>query len=79
MSTTPLKKIPSSTHVKSINQSSIRTISNRQSRELIIGFCGAIGAGIKTVKNTTSKIFEQQGYEVVNIRMSKLMEMFPDD
>lgn len=78
MSTLSVKTKPQPVASSSSNISSIKTISGRQSKELIIGFCGAIGAGIKTVKKTTKKQLEQLGYEVIDIRMSQLMDKFPE-
>ncbi|MEH8017098.1 deaminase [Rheinheimera muenzenbergensis] len=78
MSTLSVKPKPQTIATNSSNVSSIKTISGRQSKELIIGFCGAIGAGIKTVKRTTKKQLEQLGYEVIDIRMSQLMDRFPE-
>jgi deoxycytidylate deaminase len=61
----------------SSNQSnSIKTISGRQSKELVIAFCGAVGAGIKSTKQIARVELEELGYKVVDIRLSQLMDQF---
>lgn len=61
---------------QSNTKDSIQTISGRQSKELIIAFCGAIGAGVKEVKKEAREVLEELGYEIVDIRLSKLMDQF---
>ncbi|MFM5167938.1 anti-phage dCTP deaminase [Aeromonas veronii] len=51
----------------------IKTIESRRSRELIIGLCGAIGSGIKALKNTLVLSLEESGYTVVHIRLSDII------
>ncbi|NQY65160.1 MAG: deoxycytidylate deaminase, partial [Alteromonadaceae bacterium] len=61
----------------SSNQSnSIQTISGRQSKELVIAFCGAIGAGIKATKKAAKGELEELGYDVIDLRLSQLMDQF---
>ena len=45
------KKIESFNTSNIYNSDSIRDIEKRNSQELIIGLCGAIGSGVKTLKN----------------------------
>jgi deoxycytidylate deaminase len=53
---------------------SINIISSRQSKELIIGLCGPIGAGIKTLRKSLEKQLVSLGYQVEHIHMSGLMD-----
>lgn len=48
-------------------------IKSRRSRELVIGLCGAIGSGVKSLKNTLKTSLESYGYEVVHIRISSII------
>ena len=57
-------------------RNSIQTISGRQSKDLVIAFCGAIGAGIKSTKKAAQTELEELGYKVINLRLSKLMDHF---
>lgn len=55
--------------------SSLEFITNkRQSKDLILGFCGFIGCGIKTTVIVTTEILKSWGYTVVHIRISDLMQ-----
>lgn len=58
------------------SKNSIQTISGRQSKELVIAFCGAIGAGIKAAKKASETELEELGYRVIDLRLSSLMEQF---
>ncbi|MFM4756913.1 anti-phage dCTP deaminase [Aeromonas caviae] len=51
----------------------IKTIQKRRSRELVIGLCGAIGSGVKALKNTIVQSLEESGYTVVHIRLSDII------
>jgi deoxycytidylate deaminase len=75
-----LKSVPSNkSQSKSSNLSnSIQTISGRQSKEIFVAFCGAIGAGISTLKQVAREELEELGYEVIDLRVSKLMKDFPE-
>ncbi|MCF2828665.1 MULTISPECIES: anti-phage dCTP deaminase [unclassified Pseudoalteromonas] len=55
-------------------KSSIEQIGERQSKEVIIGFCGAVGAGIRRVREPLVSILEQHGYHVETIRISRLFK-----
>lgn len=58
------------------NSDSINDIKGRRSQELIIGLCGAIGSGIKTLKEQTILCLKQNGYHVEHIRVSDLISEF---
>src|SRR5690554_1030168 len=51
-------------------------IKNRQSRELVFGLCGPIGSGIHGVSQQLQRVLKDEGYEVVEIRISKLIERY---
>lgn len=56
------------------NEENIKdTIDRRRSRELIIGLCGAVGTGIKSLKNTIIQSLEDSGYQVIHIRLSDII------
>lgn len=48
-------------------------IRNRRSQELIIGLCGAVGSGVKSLKGTLTDQLNQHGYHVEHIRLSDLI------
>lgn len=48
-------------------------IKSFRSNELIIGLCGAIGSGVKSLKEELCCSLKAQGYIVVDIRLSKLI------
>ena len=75
-----LKSVPTTkSQSKSSNLSnSIQTISGRQSKEIFVAFCGAIGAGISTLKQVAREELVELGYEIIDLRVSKLMEVFPE-
>jgi len=47
---------------------------SRESQELVVGFSGAIGCGMEYVTPAVTRILEEQGYEVVHIKLSKIIE-----
>lgn len=51
-------------------------IKSFRSNELIIGLCGAIGAGVKSLKEQLCISLKDQGYKVVDIRLSKLISNY---
>lgn len=59
-------------------KTSIQDIQDRRSLELIIGLCGAIGSGADSVKTTLEEELESQGYKVVTIKISALIEKYAD-
>lgn len=48
-------------------------ISSRQTKDLVVGFCGLIGSGVKAVADSVEENLSILGYEVVRLRVSKLM------
>lgn len=48
--------------------------SGRESKELIIGFSGAIGSGLEYVIPAVKRILEEQGYQVIHLKLSKVIE-----
>ncbi|EFH5222950.1 deoxycytidylate deaminase [Escherichia coli] len=67
------KKIESFNTSNIYNSDSIRDIEKRNSQELIIGLCGAIGSGVKTLKNQMINALRSSGYHVEHIRVSDLI------
>ena len=55
------KKIESFNTSNIYNSDGIRDIEKRNSQELIIGLCGAIGSGIKTLKNQMINALRSSG------------------
>lgn len=55
------------------NSDSITAIRQRRSQELVIGLCGAIGSGVKSLKDTLIKNLKSHGYHVEHIRLSSLI------
>ncbi|KLV09715.1 deoxycytidylate deaminase [Photobacterium ganghwense] len=51
-------------------ESTTKHIQNRRSQELVIGLCGAIGSGVKALKETLSSVLTASGYTVHHIRIS---------
>lgn len=48
-------------------------IQERRSQELIIGLCGAIGSGVKALKENLKHSLESSGYIVEHIRLSDII------
>ena len=73
---------PKSKPISSVNksstssESSINLITTRQSKELIIALCGAVGAGVKSLSRELIPSLELMGYTVHHIRVSSLMDEF---
>lgn len=72
-----LSSIPTSNNESSTSDA-IELISNRQSKELVIGFCGPIGAGIENVRKSFEKNLNDLGYETKHIHISSLMNQFDE-
>ncbi len=53
-----------------------KTLSARQSKELVLALCGPIGCGIDTVKDQLKMVLDDEGYEVIHIRISRLIEEY---
>ncbi|CUB04268.1 anti-phage dCTP deaminase [Marinomonas fungiae] len=59
---------------------SLEEIRGRRSNELVIGLCGAVGAGVKSLNETLKDLLIEKGYKIVSIRLSKLIaESFPEE
>lgn len=48
-------------------------VKSRQSKELVIGLCGAIGSGVRQVKDSLLQELEDAGYKVFHLRLSKFI------
>jgi deoxycytidylate deaminase len=70
---TPLSSVKTSS---TSSTSSIDIITTRQSNELIIGLCGAVGSGVKSLARELIPSLELMGYKVNHIRISSLMDEF---
>ncbi|ELB2080937.1 TPA: deoxycytidylate deaminase [Vibrio parahaemolyticus] len=59
----------------------ITTVSERQSKELLIGLCGLIGAGMHSVRACLEKELISQGYIIEHIHISSLIKQYfyPDE
>lgn len=55
------------------SKSTLDTIRARHSKELVIGLCGAVGAGVKRLHQQLTEELELSGYQVVHIRLSELI------
>jgi len=71
--------IPSSSSSSDQSSDSIKMISARQSNELIIGFCGAIGSGVKSVRLAFESNLKKMDYEIHHIHLSSLMSEIDND
>lgn len=49
-------------------------LTSRESKELVIGFSGAIGSGMEYVTDVIKLVLEEQGYRVVHIKLSRFIE-----
>ncbi len=54
----------------------IEAIEERQTAELVLGFCGPLGSGTSAVAGEVSKILEGYGYDVATIKISRLIWKF---
>jgi len=69
------QKIAPSGSQSNISRSLKDTLSQRQSKELVIALAGPLGCGIKQVKRLLTDELKSAGYEVVDLRLSNLMKM----
>ncbi len=70
---TKLKPIPQGSASGSSTDDIQKRIQERRSQELIIGLCGAIGSGVKALKDTLIHSLESSGYQVEHIRVSNII------
>ena len=70
-----LKQIPVTEITSQKNQfdNSLEAIRSRHSQELIVGLCGAVGAGVKRLKNALVEELTKANYQVEHIRLSDLI------
>jgi deoxycytidylate deaminase len=68
ITTIPLENI-STVHL----ETPLIKIKQRRSQELIIGLCGAVGSGVKGLKDILANQLSEQGYVVEHIRLSDLI------
>ncbi|MFC1536764.1 anti-phage dCTP deaminase [Pseudomonadota bacterium] len=67
--------IESETPSKKISGNPIEIIEQRKAKELVIGFCGAVGCGIHNVHDSVKATFEKPyGYECVPILLSDVIQ-----
>ncbi|TQV88703.1 anti-phage dCTP deaminase [Aliikangiella coralliicola] len=55
-----------------------KDIKDRKSQELVIGLCGAVGSGLKCLKESLTTQLESHGYIVEHIRLSDLIIEFQE-
>ncbi|ORJ52261.1 deoxycytidylate deaminase [Kluyvera intermedia] len=61
-------------NIKKNDESTIEEkIKQRRSQELIIALCGAVGSGVKRLKDSLSEKLVNSGYQVEHIRLSDLI------
>jgi deoxycytidylate deaminase len=69
-----LSTVPNPTKSDSNSSNDLqKRILERRSRELVIGLCGAIGSGVKALKESLISSLETYGYKIVDIRISKII------
>ncbi|EWH08787.1 CMP/dCMP deaminase zinc-binding protein [Catenovulum agarivorans DS-2] len=57
----------------------VTTIKQRRSQELIIGLCGTVGSGVRSLQKTLATKLKESGYYVEHIRLSDLIISSQDD
>ncbi|WP_426359375.1 anti-phage dCTP deaminase [Pseudocolwellia sp. HL-MZ19] len=57
----------------STSDNPLNKIKQRRSQELIIGLCGAVGSGVKGLKDILANQLTEQGYIVEHVRLSDLI------
>jgi len=68
-----LKKIPNAKKSKNVLGSAEEAIKSRRSKELIIGICGAIGAGSKDLADELNSALSDSGYKVETVKISEII------
>lgn len=61
------------TQIGKKSKSTLDTIRARHSKELVIGLCGAVGAGVRRLHQQLTEELELSGYQVEHIRLSELI------
>lgn len=72
-SATKLKSVVDTVSSDSTNEDIQKNIQDRRSQELVIGLCGAIGSGVKALKENLKHTLESSGYIVEHIRLSDII------
>lgn len=72
-------KVSSKSKPSKDNQSTTESIEKRRSNELIIGLCGAIGAGTREFSDALELSLKDGGYTVVKIKISEVIEELSPD
>lgn len=70
---TPSGSLNQNSSHNSENKDPIELIEERQANDLIIGFCGAVGSGIKSLRLALEESLEDHGYTCVHILISDLI------
>lgn len=70
----PAEKNPPSPTKEPKTTNTLDDIKGRISNELIIALCGAVGSGMRPLKSQLTKELERNGYQVIDIRVSSLIE-----
>lgn len=73
ISTTLLKSVSQDSPADSNHEDIQKKILDRRSRELVIGLCGAVGSGVKALKDNLSHSLDNSGYKICHIRVSDLI------
>ena len=60
-------------------ESIIKELEKRKSHELIIGLCGAIGAGTKELGSNLKTSLENHGYNVEFIKITSIIYQLKND
>ncbi|CFQ66978.1 ComE operon protein 2 [Yersinia frederiksenii] len=71
-----IKELPIAANNNAVDSdatSSIEKIKERRSQELIVGICGAVGSGVKRLKDSLKTQLKKSGYIVEHIRLSDLI------
>ncbi|MCF6191217.1 MAG: deaminase [Cocleimonas sp.] len=64
---------PKAVELKKSASSTRELLKTRESKELILGFSGAVGCGIDLALDTTKQILESNGYTVEIIKLSRII------
>lgn len=77
--TQPSKKASNDPDNLGNSKSLHKTLDDRQSKELVLALCGPIGCGIDKVKEQLTSVLSTEGYEIIDIRISQLIEKYCKD
>lgn len=68
-----ITQLPVENTSSSTSENPLTKIKQRRSQELIIGLCGAVGSGVKGLKDILANQLTEQGYIVEHVRLSDLI------